>query len=47
VLRAVAAFEGRIDEARMQRLNLGVDRDGDTPSAVAEAFLRELGEGTP
>ncbi len=42
VLRAIADFEGRIDEARMQRLNLGVDQDGETPRAVAEAFLHAL-----
>ena len=42
VLRALERLGGRVSEAQMQRMNLLVDRDGQTPRAVAEEFLEEL-----
>jgi osmoprotectant transport system permease protein len=42
VLAALGKLVGRISQSRMQRLNLRVDQDGETPKAVAEEFLDEL-----
>jgi osmoprotectant transport system permease protein len=39
---ALAALDGAIDAAAMQRMNLAVDRDGDAPSEVARRFLEGL-----
>ena len=40
LLRALAALSGRIDVARMQRMNLEVDGAGRAPAAVAQNFVR-------
>jgi osmoprotectant transport system permease protein len=45
VLTALGKLVGRISESRMQRLNLRVDQEGETPKAVAEEFLGELRRG--
>jgi osmoprotectant transport system permease protein len=42
VLQALERLGGRVSEAQMQRMNLLVDRDGQTPRAVAAEFLKEL-----
>lgn len=39
-LEALQALAGRIDAAQMRRLNAAVDRDGQSPAAVAESFLK-------
>jgi osmoprotectant transport system permease protein len=39
VVKALAALEGTIDVLRMRAMNAAVDRDGESPAAVAEAFL--------
>lgn len=39
---ALAALRGRIDAPTMQRLNLRVDADKQSPGAVAQAFLQSL-----
>ena len=41
LLAAVAALEGRIDAAAMQRMNGAVDRGGELPTAVAARFRAE------
>jgi glycine betaine/choline ABC-type transport system substrate-binding protein len=38
-LAALRALTGAIDEATMQRLNLAVDVDGESPRRVAQEFL--------
>ena len=43
VLRAVARLDGAIDAERMRAMNLAVDNNGDSPAAVAQAFLESLG----
>ena len=43
VLRAVARLDGAIDAERMRAMNLAVDSNGDSPAAVARAFLESLG----
>lgn len=40
---ALGLLAGRLDAATMRRLNLAVERDRQSPAAVAAAFLRELG----
>jgi len=42
-LRALQALAGRLDAAQMRRLNAAVDRDGQSPEAVAAAFLNAMG----
>ncbi len=42
VAAAVRELSGRIDQQTMQRLNLAVDRDKETPAAVAARFLERL-----
>ncbi len=44
VLAALRQITGAIDADRMRRMNLAVDQDGASPTAVAESFLRELRE---
>jgi osmoprotectant transport system permease protein len=39
---ALAALEGTIDVLRMRAMNAAVDKDGKSPAAVAEEFLRAL-----
>jgi osmoprotectant transport system substrate-binding protein/osmoprotectant transport system permease protein len=39
VVAALRGLEGTIDVERMRAMNAGVDRDGKSPAAVAEAFL--------
>ncbi len=39
VVEALAALDGRIDAAAMQRMNHAVDADGRSPAAVARDFL--------
>jgi membrane protease YdiL (CAAX protease family) len=39
VVAALSALAGRIDVLRMRAMNAAVDRDGKSPSAVAEEFL--------
>lgn len=39
--QALAAFDGRIDDRAMRRMNLAVDRDHRSPREVAQEFLRE------
>ena len=46
-LTALGKLAGRISQSRMQRLNLRVDQEGETPKAVAEEFLGELRRGDP
>ncbi len=41
VLAALGELVGAIDQERIQRLNLAVDRDGRSPTEVARAFLAE------
>jgi osmoprotectant transport system permease protein len=41
-LEALRALSGRIDRARMQRMNLAVDGEGRTPRDVAAALVAEL-----
>ncbi|MFZ6184350.1 ABC transporter permease/substrate-binding protein [Nannocystis pusilla] len=43
-LAALQALAGRIDAAAMRRMNAAVDRDGQSPAAVAAAFLAELAQ---
>jgi osmoprotectant transport system permease protein len=47
VLTALGKLVGRITQSRMQRLNLRVDQQGETPKVVAEEFLGELPRGYP
>ncbi|MGE0393539.1 MAG: ABC transporter permease/substrate-binding protein [Vicinamibacterales bacterium] len=42
VVAALQALSGQIDADRMRRMNLAVDRDGASPSAVAATLLREI-----
>ena len=42
VMAALRALTGRIDESRMQAMNLAVDEEGRSPEAVALDFLSEL-----
>ncbi len=42
VVAALRALTGRIDELRMQTMNLAVDEEGRAPAAVAAEFLAEL-----
>jgi osmoprotectant transport system permease protein len=44
---ALRGLAGRIDAARMRRMNLAVDVAGKSPSAVAEDFLKEPRSFTP
>jgi osmoprotectant transport system permease protein len=42
VLAALGRLEGALDGDAMRRMNLAVDRDGQSPAAVARAFLAPL-----
>jgi glycine betaine/choline ABC-type transport system substrate-binding protein len=44
VVAALQQLTATIDADRMRRMNLAVDRDGASPVAVAEAFLRDVRE---
>jgi osmoprotectant transport system permease protein len=46
VVNALRGLAGTIDEARMQRMNLAVDRDGRAPAAVAAELLDDLEGGS-
>jgi osmoprotectant transport system permease protein len=41
---ALRALVGRIDAVRMRKMNGRVDQEGDTPSAVAAAFLGDIAD---
>ncbi|MBN9501490.1 MAG: hypothetical protein BGO01_01585 [Armatimonadetes bacterium 55-13] len=43
VAEVLADLSGKLDEAKMQQLNLAVDRDKRRPKDVAKAFLEEIG----
>ncbi len=43
VAASLAALGGAIDAPAMQRMNLAVDRDGESPAEVARRFLDSLG----
>ncbi len=45
VRAALGELVGSIDQERVQRLNLAVDRDGRSPAEVARAFLAEAAGG--
>jgi len=47
VVRALAALDGRIDEAQMQRMNAAVDEQGRAPAAVAHDFLAGAASTAP
>ena len=42
VVEALSRLDGTIDAGRMRELNLRVDEHGDTPRAVATAFIEDL-----
>ena len=42
VVEALSQLDGTIDAARIRELNLRVDEHGDTPRAVAAAFIDDL-----
>ncbi len=44
LIEVLRVLVGSIDEVRMQRMNLAVDRDGREPADVARAFLEQLDE---
>jgi osmoprotectant transport system permease protein len=44
VIERLRGLAGRIDAAEMRRMNLAVDREGETASAVAQRFLARLPE---
>jgi osmoprotectant transport system permease protein len=43
VITALQGLTGSIDAPAMRRMNLAVDRNGEEPGAVAQAFLERLG----
>jgi len=43
IISALQTLAGAIDAAAMRRMNLAVDRDGEDPGAVAQAFIERLG----
>jgi osmoprotectant transport system substrate-binding protein/osmoprotectant transport system permease protein len=47
VLQALTALVGTIDAPTMRRMNAAVDEHGESPAAVAEAFLDRLAEPPP
>jgi len=47
VIRALGVLNGAIDEARMRAMNGEVDARGETPAAVAAAFVGGLDERAP